>query len=259
MDVSNISSILRVAAAQIKVEGQIFRVINTEPPISAPSWLLTMSRINPYKKQRRDPVESEQSKTVVPRCGAAQAEFIQRTRKATSNDPSMLRDVDWRRISCSASLLSMTCKKKISVNAFYVKDLAVWLPHIVIPDCVPTCHRCLSKSGVDVGSFRWVENPKMLYGVHTHRCFDTVCYKCHTCRGAEFAATREETIRLDGQEVTGMLNFRLSSGFGVDEDLCSFIVSHSTDTTAGTYQKIKDMHADQWVNYATLCHRAILV
>jgi len=233
-------------------------VILTRSPL--PHHSHNMSLVNPCKKKGpcRTVVVESPAKVPPPRYRAAQHEFIQRTRRAISADPSILCGVDWRRIQQSSSFLSLTATKKISANSFYVKDIAALLPHIVVPDYTPTCYRCNTKSGVDVGSFRWVENPKILCGLQSHRCLDTVCYKCRTCHGAEFAATREEVLRIDAAEITAVLNFRLSPGFGVDEDLCSFIVCHSTDTTALCYQRTKDVHADRWVNCATVYHRAIL-
>jgi len=111
---------------------------------------------NPHKKTTPVRVRVDPPKPAVPRCGTAQAAFITKARKAMSLDPTVLHDVDWRRVSASASFLSLT--KKTEVDSFYVKDLAVWLPHVVMPGHIPTCSRCLTKSGVDVGRFRWTKN-----------------------------------------------------------------------------------------------------
>jgi len=215
---------------------------------------------NPYAKPKpaAAPVSPKKTK---PRYGEAQAEFIRRTRQAIKEDPTILNGVDWRRISYSKSCLSLTGKKKTSVNDFYVKDLAVWLPHAIIPHCVPTCFRCESKDGVDVTRFRWTKLPKILYGTHTHRYLDTAWYTCVACSNqgnGEFAAWNEKTLLLDSKEITGILNFRLSNGFAVDEDLYSFLISHAIDTTAGTHERLNDHHANHWVNLATMYHRAIL-
>jgi len=215
-----------------------------------------MAPSNPYNKKRATVVVPI-PKAPKPRYGTAQAEFIEKTRCNVKDDPTILRGINWRRISYSANHLSLTGAKKISVNSFYVKDIAIWLPHVLIPEYTPTCHRCEEKGGVDVSRWSWVAFPKILHGLHTHRYLDSVEYFCLNC-GKEFQAWNEDTLRLDGEEVTGVLNFRLSSGLAVDEELYSFIVSHSTDTTTLTHQRIKDLQTDFWVNQAAAYHRAIL-
>ena len=197
-------------------------------------------------------------KKTKPRHGEAQAEFMRRTCKAIKEDPSMLNGIDWKKISYSKSFLSLTVPKKMSVNDFYAKDIAVWMSHVVIPHCMPTCYRCESKVGVDVTRFRWTKCPKMLHGTRTHRCLDTVWCTCVSCNNAEFAAWNEKTLLLDAKEITGILNFRLSNGFAVDEELCSFVTAHASDTAALTHERLNDQHANQWVNFAAIHHRAIL-
>lgn len=215
---------------------------------------------NPYAKPKRTTVVVVPKKSK-PRYGAAQAEFIRNTRKSIKEDPSILMGMDWRRIPYSSNHLSLASKKKISVNDFYVKDYAVWLPHAIIPHYIPTCYRCGRKEGVDPTRFRWVPHPKILHGVRSHRYLDSVYYSCTPCgglNGGEFTAWNEKTMSLDAKEITGVLNFRLSKGFVVDDELHSFVVALSNDATASTYQRLKDLHADHWVNLSTIYHRAIL-
>lgn len=95
---------------------------------------------------------------ITPKGAAAQAQFIDKMRKAIKLDPTTLEGIDWRWIPCSTSFLSVN--KKISVDNFCVKDVAVWLPHIIAHDCVPTCFHCNSKSGVDVQNFSGLSSPK---------------------------------------------------------------------------------------------------
>ena len=225
-------------------------VLNVNLTISTMS-----SAVNPYK--RRKTVVVPVPKTPKPRCGKAQAEFIEKTRGRAKDDPTMLRGIDWRLIACSSSHLSLTGAKKISVDSFYVKDIAMWMPHVVMTNCVPACNRCEEKTGVDVSRWSWVDNPKMLHGLHTHRYLDSVEYFCITC-GKDFQAWNEDTLRMDGEEVAGVLNFRTSSNLAVDDELCSFVVAHSTDTTTLTHQRVKDLQSDHWVNMALACHRAVL-
>jgi len=158
-------------------------------------------------------------------------------------------------MSFATNFLSLTATKRLSVNSFYVKDTSVWLPHMVVPNCVPTCYCCCAKAGVDVGRFRWVKHPKVLHGVKTHRYLDSVCHWCTPCN-QEFLAWDEAVLESDADEITGILNFRLSNGFAVDEELYSFVVTHGTDTTTLAHERLKALHSDHWVHHATICHRA---
>jgi len=190
------------------------------------------------------------------RHGLPQQRFIDNARKRIDKDLTFFENNKWSRIEHgydrSASLVN---KKKIDVDSFCVKALTVWLPHV--PNCVPTCAKSNCKTSVDVNRTRWVENPKTSCGIGTHRCFDTKHHWCSHCNG-DFAAWHPDALKHDASEITGMLNFRLSRGFAVDEDLCSFMVTHNSDTTASIHDRLKKMLADGWINDATFCHRAVL-
>lgn len=211
---------------------------------------------NPCTKKRA-PVVGPLPKPPKRRHGTAQAEFIDKARTAVEDDPTILKGIDWRRITYSTTHLSLTGKCKINVDSCHVKDIAMWVPHVLMPHCTPACNRCEEKSGVDVSRWTWVDNPKILHGLCTHRCSDSVECFCLNC-GKDFQAWHEATLRLDGEEVTGMLNFRPSNGLAVDDELHSFMVAHSTDTTVLTHQRMKDLQADFWVSQASACHRGVL-
>jgi len=191
-----------------------------------------------------------------PRWGDAQAAFVTATRDLVEANPrKFFTTNDWRRVPLSP--VTASTAKKTSVDAFYVKDLAVWLPHLIIPGCIPTCAKCCTKSGVDPARYRWIENPKILYGLYSHRCLDTVCYWCDVCRG-DFAACHPVTIQTDASEITPIFNFRLSPGFGVDEQLYSFITTHANNTTESIHRFVRSMHSDHWTNQAAMHYRAVL-
>jgi len=82
-------------------------------------------------------------------------------------------------------------------------------------------------------------------------------YRCMAC-ACDFLAWHEATVTQDASELTGMLSFRLSHGFVVDNELYSFIVNHTNNNTASIHQKLKRMLADAWMSSATHCYRAVL-
>ena len=55
------------------------------------------------------------------------------------------------------------------MDAFYVKPLACWIPHVLIPNHVPTCPHCKEKKFVNPQKARWINSPKILYGKDRHR------------------------------------------------------------------------------------------
>jgi len=65
-------------------------------------------------------------------------------------------------------------------------------------------------------------------------------------------------LKLDAIEIAGVLNFRMSRGFAVDDKLHSFLATHNNLTTASICEMLKKMAADEWTNDATFCCRACL-
>jgi len=92
--------------------------------------------------------------------------------------------------------------------------------------------------------------------VKTHQHLDSVYYWCAPCNN-DFLAWHEAVLESDAEEITGILNFRLSNGFAVDNELYSFVVAHGSDTTALTHQWLIALHNDHWIDYATMYHHAV--
>ena len=130
---------------------------------------------NPYqKKSKRKPKTSKRLPQV--RHGAAQAEFVAATRKAIDLKVNFFDENDWRSISMSHKRgTSLAGKKRIRADDFYVKNVAAWVPHLMLAGHVPPCARCLAKDHVDVNNTKWVENPKLLHGTVTHRHLGVIC------------------------------------------------------------------------------------
>lgn len=127
-----------------------------------------------------------------------------------------------------------------------------------MPNYIPSCARCGSKAHVDTNVTKWVENPKILHGTRSHRYFDTKCYSCNSCKSS-FLAWHPDTLKADAQELAGILNFRFSHGFVVDDELYSTIVVESQESTAAIHQKHRQMIAHNYIMDATLHYRAIML
>jgi len=213
---------------------------------------------NPYAKtgEKRKIIPKKPTKA---RCGPAQVSFIRDARRGIDEQGSLFFAArEWSNICFGFSRhSSLVQPKKMSPEHFYCKPIAAWVPHLIIPSFVPTCPKCHSKESVDVSKTRWVENPKLLYGIFTHKYLDTVYYHCVKCQ-KDFLGWHMDSIKLDADEIAGILNYRLSKGFAVDEALYSFIVTNNSDTTASIHQRLKKMAADNWMNDATCCCRAVL-
>jgi len=213
--------------------------------------------VNPYLK-------SNKPKKVLPkpkpppaaRHGAAQEGFVTSTRLALKADPLYFVKRDWRQLKFT-NPASLVNSKKTSPDIFYVKDLAAWIPHMIVPGYTPSCAKCLKKEAVDVQRFRFVEEPKLLYGLSSHRYLDSACCWCGHCCG-DFAAWNPATLTQDGKELVGIINFRLSKGFALDEELYSYVTTHSSETTTSIPQRIKSMHANQHVNDSVFYYWAVI-
>lgn len=220
---------------------------------------MTTPVANPYAKAARKTTVVPPKKPPKPRHGRAQETFIRETRRAIDEQGSLFfASNDWDNISIGSSgHAGLINPKKLSPDHLCCKSIAAWVPHLIIPSFVPTCPKCLSKASVDVGNARWVENPKLLHGAFTHRHLDTVCHHCMQCP-KDFLGWNMDSLKVDADKITGILNYRLSKGFAVDESLYSFIVTNNSDTTASIHQRLKKMAADEWMNNATCCCRAVL-
>lgn len=126
------------------------------------------------------------------------------------------------------------------MDAFYVKSIAAWVPHKLIANHVPKCPKCSSSKSVDLTKCRWINQPKLLYGVSRHRYLDTVMYPCRSC-SSFFTGYDETSIKLDASLYLGYFNFYLGPRYAVDEELHRHIVlSASLQSTAVIAQTIKN-------------------
>ena len=195
--------------------------------------------------------------------GEAQRLFIKETRSSVAHGlGGYFKDVNWSRISpCKrggrAVALNGTGHASVCAESFCVKDIAVWTPHLIMPGFVPSCPRCQSSEHVDVnGKLNFVARPKILHGLNKHRCLDTVCYHCRDCNG-DFAGYNEKSLEVDANELIGIFNVHVSSGFAVSEELCSYIINHSNDPTATIHKRLMLMLSDQHIADAMCCYKCV--
>jgi hypothetical protein len=144
------------------------------------------------------------------------------------------------------------------VESFYIKDITVWTPHRVIKDHMACCPNCESNQYV-FPTNGWCGCPMILYRLRSHRYLHSIYYKCKSndCQGKVFSGLHPKSVQLDGTKVLGIFNFHLSSGCAVDEELHSYIVNHSNDTTASIYKRIALMVTDEWLNDAFFYYAAV--
>jgi hypothetical protein len=106
--------------------------------------------------------------------GEAQWRFVKKVRGAIKKDHvGFFNQHDWRNIlptsgSYDSHLLNTNNKNTTAVDAFYVKPMACWVPHLLVQNHVPTCPRCKSKEFVDAIRARFINSPIVLYGMSTN-------------------------------------------------------------------------------------------
>ena len=177
----------------------------------------------------------------------AQDRFVQRTRHdIDANQCSYFDDHDWHRIVPNGGSRS-SLRKAVSIDSFYVKPVAAWVPHLLFENHVPSCPRCRSPRFVDVKAARWINTPKILFGVSSHQYLDTKLYPCRGC-GQRFTGYNRESMDLDEEKYMGFFNIYLSARFAVNEDLASFITNMYDKSTASIHRVLTQMATDRYLN-----------
>lgn len=157
--------------------------------------------------------------------GTAQAMFIKETRASLDgNAKAFLKGKDWRNITpCGGRhLVGTLSSSPLSADSFYVKPIAAFVPHVLLPNHTPSCPHCECSKDVETfgGKVKWIKQPKILYGVSSHRYLDTKLYYCSGCN-RRFAGYDKKSMQLDAHQWAGYFPFNLSSQFAVDDELYS--------------------------------------
>ena len=90
---------------------------------------------------------------------------------------------------------------------------------------------------------KWIRQPKICFGLRSHRYLDTKLYYCDGCK-RRFAGYDKKSLQLDAHQWAGYFPFNLSSQFAIDEDLYSYIVNAGNLPTS-TIKKQLDRMAYQ--------------
>jgi hypothetical protein len=147
--------------------------------------------------------------------------------------------------------------KKTTVEAFYIRSVACWVPNLLIANHVPTCPYCKLKDHVDVVKARWINCPKILYGISSHKYLDTLLYPCIKCKKT-FSGYHKQSLQLDANVILGYFNFFLGHGYAVDEPLFRMIVDDAnTVATSVIFQKMKRHQHTEYLDQYQLYLQAV--
>ena len=176
----------------------------------------------------------------------AQDRFIRRTRLEIDSNPNYFDVHDWRRLHPKGGR-NASLKRPVSLESFYVKPVASWVPDKLFENHVPSCPHCKSNRSVDCVGARWINSPKILFGISSHSYLDTKLYPCRRC-GRRFTGYNRESMVLDEAKYLGYFNFYLSARFAVDEELLSFITNMYERSTSSIHKILTGMATDRYLN-----------
>lgn len=139
-------------------------------------------------------------------------------------------------------------------DSFYIRPIAAWVPHKLLPNFVPTCPHCKKNKYVNVDNARWQNSPKILFGLKGNKYLDTMLYPCNNCK-RQFTGYNPDSMREDSSKFIGFFNYHFSGRFAVDEELYSFICSCWEMPTPAIHRILNQMTVDTYLNdYALYLH-----
>lgn len=179
------------------------------------------------------------------RCGEDQRLFIKHVRtEIDMKQHGHFVQKDWRNITPKGGkCIGLTADKKFDTQSFCVKPVASWVPHLSMPNHVPTCPRCLRNTHVDVAPSHWIKFPKTLHGIKSHKHLDTKFCPCRSC-GQDFNGFNKQSLAADAKSIVGFFNFYLAEKFAADEELHSFVVNAPDTSSARIAKHLQKMTAD---------------
>lgn len=194
----------------------------------------------------------------------AQDKFIKEIRsKIDDNAKDFLAGKDWRNITpCGGRYTGLQAGQPVDVESYYVKPVAMWIPHIIIPGFRPSCPLCGTCANVDINLKKWVTTPKILYGPSGHRYLDSKMYRCNgvSCNQKEFAGFDQRSMANadDANQLTGIFNFHLQKTFAVDEEAFGAIINSAADrTTASMAKSLGQQVADRFFSESEHYYAAV--
>jgi hypothetical protein len=178
--------------------------------------------------------------------GRAQLDFIRSTRASIDEHGChFFDDKDWRNLSVKGGRHVGLNGPLLHTSSFYVKSLASWVPHLLIPGFVPSCPKCGHSKKVDPTKSTWIPNPKTLFGIRGHRYLDTKLYPCKECQKS-FTGYNLKSMQIDSHKIIGFFNFNISKHFALDDDLYNEIVNSGDEPTASLQRRLEQNVKDQY-------------
>ena len=193
--------------------------------------------------QDEDQVEDKKAKT---KYGKAQDDFIKSIRASIDADPNhFFDDKDWRYLTVKGGRYVGLNNPTLEPSSFYVKPVAAWVPHLLIPGHVPSCPKCCHPQCVNPTTSNWVTSPKLLHGLKGHRYLDTKSYYCSGCT-SRFNGYDLKSIELDSKKLLGFFTFHLSKKYAVDDELYNEIVNSGDEPSASLERRLEQNTKDQY-------------
>jgi len=177
--------------------------------------------------------------------------FIQDTRQSIdAMGTTYFESVDWKQINPKGGARS-SLVKAIDAGSFYVKSIACWVPHLLLGNGFkPSCPNCYGNQYIDLSKCCWIEHPKILHGISTHRYLDTKYYHCRRC-AKDFTGYNIESMTLDSERYVGYFNFHLTQKYAVDNELFTFITTSYDIPTHKLQKNLMQMATDKYLQDQT--------
>jgi len=138
---------------------------------------------------------------------------------------------------------------QLTPDFYYCRPLAVFIPHLIVPDHTPWCPVCRSNANVHTENYRFTENSKPLFGLHEQRELHSVLYTCYGGTGQHtFVAHHPVSLRLGGPKLLGIFRFFVADQFAIDETLHSFIINQPYTPTVQLSRTLKAMVEKKYVS-----------
>lgn len=182
---------------------------------------------------------------------AAQAAFVASVHTAVDAEGSAyFDDKDWRSVvpASAGRSNSLTTKKLVKTESYYVRPVAVWVPHLLL-NHIPTCPNCESNQHIRIDLSTWIASPIVLFTMKGHQYLDTFLYYCGKC-DRRFNGYHKKSMHLDAPAYIGYFNYFLGvKGYAVDEELHSYIVNAAAhQSTASVRERLFNICHDKYLH-----------
>jgi len=139
---------------------------------------------------------------------------------------------------------------QLTPSYYYIRPLAVFIPHLIVKDHTPWCPTCQSNAEVHTENYRFAENTKPLFGLNEQRELDTVFYTCYGGTGGKhtFCAHHPDSLRLGGPKLLGIFRFFVADQFAIDEPLHTLLIKQQYTPTAQIARMLRELTEKKYVS-----------